>query len=120
MYDSVEQTNLRLTSSIVIYDNRPAYVDDVGSTNNGSIFLRLRFLPKFDDSLRISINDPLLNMRDFNLGYVNLPRISLYITRAAGRQQKQGLAKGNLVIPEDRDRRESYSFNDLLKSAGLP
>lgn len=119
MYDSVEQTNLRLTCSIVIYGNRPAYVDDVVSDDFGKIYLRIRFLPRFEDSLRVRIDDPLLNVREFNLGYVNLPRISLYVTRTAGRQQKQGLAKGNMVIPMDRDGRESYSFNDLLRSAGL-
>lgn len=119
MYDTVEQTNLRLTSSIVIYDNRPAYVDEVGSNDFGKIYLHLRFLPKLEDSLRVCIDDPLLNIREFTLGYVNLPRISLYVTRAAGRQQKQGLAKTNMVIPMDRDGRESYSFNELLKSAGL-
>jgi len=119
MYDTVEQTNLRLASSIVIYDDRPVYVDDVGIDEDGEIHLNVRLLPRLEKALCISINDPLLNIREFTLGYVNLPRISLYVTRAAVRQQKQGLAKGNMIIPFDRDGREAYSFAEIIRSAGL-
>lgn len=106
MYDGPEQTKMRLAETVVAYDGKPVYVTGVTAGNK----LNLVKLPKMNDNFVCGLNDPKLNFLDLRLGYVNTNNYAAYMRRTAGRQQRQGLHKG-VVIIGDRDLQNKVVLN---------
>lgn len=97
MYDSAEQTKMRLGGTIVMYDGFPAVVNAVTPDNR----LQLVGLPKGRDAFMCNVNDDKLNFQDFKLGYVNYSGVAGYLTRSPMRQQQQGISDRNIKMPKE-------------------
>lgn len=113
MYDR-DQAALRLANTVVEYDGRPYLVANV-SGNNVNPTLDLMDLPKQRDVIKILADDPKLNYRRFQLGYVNYNRNALYLSRMPARQQKQGLCNTNVNVSGDG----RWNFNIIMGSDAI-
>lgn len=115
MYDILEQAQLRLKGSVVMYDGRPAKVLDAFEEVKGEIGVNISPLPKLRDNIKVSLKDPKLNIREFRLGYVNAYNYAGYLTRMPGRQQKQGLSNGNVCFDDEFQRMVGIGFENIIK-----
>lgn len=113
MYDTLEQATLRLKGTVVMYDGRPAMVLDAFEEKKGTIGVNITPLPKKRDNIKVSLDDPKLDIREFKLGYVNAFNHAGYLTRLAGRQQRQGLCQGNCKVDDEFFRHTRHNFADL-------
>jgi len=111
-YRTPEETNDRISQTVVMFGNDPVYVvqalADRGPDNRVYTAVMYVLLPaKIDiDSIRgigpgilkASILDERWRCHDFNIGYVNQPDIldAAYMTRIPIRRYKQGLNAANL------------------------
>jgi len=126
-YDTLEQANLRLTGSIITYQNHAVLVRGVREDTPGVLKLELDTYPvqtaagnksKKSDRILVDQSDPDLNYRLFRFGYCNddVSRNAYYLSRAGRRQQVQGIAAGTLAGVPNRDIALVYrtGFEDML------
>ena len=119
MYDHAEEVQMRLVGTVVTYDGRPFYCNQVtGRAPNLSVVGTLmpgRVL--FTAQLR----DPLLRWDNIRLGYVNRPADkAVYLYRVPARRGQQGLSQQN-VRSSDTVRNEpaAFNFERLWPTAGF-
>ena len=113
MYDTAEQSSLRLRGTIVAYKNRPVIVLEVNADNT----LNIADVIGKRNVAKVALNDPDLNIQEFKLGYVNYQGRALYLTRVPARQQRQGLCRQNIVVKAGDFR--NYFVDGMLSSAGF-
>ena len=127
MYESVEETEKRLSRCVVMYNDEPIYVDGAKKTNEGKIGLKVRNLPTWRPrQVMVRLDDPMLNFNKFKLGYVNGAKISVLFERMPVRRYKQGLTYENCRcnVPVELDFYEDYdydlpAFDNIIRTAGF-
>lgn len=111
-YDTLEQAQMRLNGMIITQNDRPWYISGV-TGRDGDINLRLTSLPMADylvrgeklddykfDTKTVSQDDPSLNFRLFEVGYINdgHGKAAVWPQRTTARQQHQGLSGALLNV----------------------
>lgn len=134
VYDTLEQARMRLRNSVLTYLGQACYVRDVVDARGlKPMMVHLTMYPlntnPADDEegeevlkqqkLTVPLNDPDLNFRIFNVGYINDVQYKQahFLTRGTVRQQVQGLTPRALFTGNGRiDDRLSGSkeFEDML------
>lgn len=117
-YQNAADANQHLQGTVVMFDNRPVYVHEVFGTPEG-ISATLRFLPRMNDGISVSVFDPRFEAKELGsrLGYLNIGDRygALYVRRIPARQYKQGLVRGNVMIGGDARTGAVYGFNDAIR-----
>ena len=103
-YDNVEEANLRLANSVVMYDGVPVYVINCEQSREyGDNLIRVFFhaLPlsrkEINKAYRRVISSPKFDFKPFSLGLLNVNGQLVYLSRGAVRRYQQGLTDNNLV-----------------------
>jgi hypothetical protein len=103
-YENLNDAQMRLANTIVLYDGDPVYITQVGMKEEGD--------PK-DDTFRVYasplpyaahrgakgemrkfISSKKFDMAPFEMGFMNLNGVAYYCSRLPRRQQRQGLSSG--------------------------
>lgn len=123
-YDTLEQAQFRLRGSVILYQGRPCYVENVARGRAIPIRLTLHELPisgtvaqgAEGPVIQVDQEDPELDFRIFQLGYMNDEgrRDARFITRASTRQQHQGLTRGTLHPQPANNAMLGVPMRDLL------
>lgn len=122
-YTTVEDAQQHLLGSVIMFDGRPAYVQDVYASSTGGIHTRLRFLPRMNDEIQVSIFDPRVETKELGsrLGYLNVGGRygAQYVRRIPARQYKQGLVRQNVQIGGDHRSGSTFNFTDTLRTGAF-
>jgi hypothetical protein len=125
-YESVNDANMRLGNTIVLYDGKPVYIREVGALGegegaNGDIYrVYIKNLPISPTDRgayeRKFISSKKFDLAPFPMGFMNLNEHAVYLSRAPKKQQKQGLSEGTLsaVTVGDPLGQQRIRFADLL------
>lgn len=97
LYDSIEEANNRLGSTVVTYEGRPVYVQEVIPHDDGVMRVKFREFPFRGDLVRKKINSPAFKrFETIPLGFMNLfsngRRHTTFCERTPNRQRRQGLS----------------------------
>ena len=97
IYDSVEEANNRLGATVVTYEGRPVYVQEVIPHDDGVMRVKFREFPFSGDLIRKKINSPAFKrFETIPLGFMNLfaagRRHAVFCERTPNRQRRQGLS----------------------------
>ena len=126
-YESVNDANMRLGNTIVLYDGKPVYVREVGAIGegegkNGDIFrVYVKELPLTAEDRgnydRKFISSKKFDLAPFPMGFMNHNGKAIYLSRAPKKQQRQGLSEGTLssYTLGDTTGSRAVRFNDLLR-----
>lgn len=125
-YETQDEVKARLENTVVLYEGNPVYITKVTlpDLDDAKEIARVFFktLP-FDSNGRDKEVRKYLSSRNFDLtpfkmGYLNYKNEVLYLSRATGRQYKQGLCAHNLIVaPSARAKQEfgdRIPFRELL------
>lgn len=95
-YDTERDAAQALSSSIILFDNKPVYVRGCHSRND----MRIRGVGRRDqEGENVQIDSPLVDLTPVSLGYINQEEGKpLFASRMPIRRWKQGLNEGNLKI----------------------
>ena len=129
-YESVNDANMRLSGTIVLYDGKPVYIREVGALaegegKNGDIYrVYIKELPiKPNDRgayERKFISSKKFDLAPFPMGFMNTASgKAVYLSRAPRRQQKQGLSEATLsqyVVGDLSGQGRLVRFADLTSS----
>jgi len=99
-YDSVDDSNRRLRSSVVMYQNQPVLIERVAGLNTDQVanFYRLP-LGKAPIVEQAPLNAQNFRIKDLpSLGYVDHKKYSYYVSRVSSRQNIQGISRHNTII----------------------
>jgi hypothetical protein len=112
-YETVEEAEMRLSGTVVLYDGEPVYVTKVAHAKagdpNGDIFRvyarPLPYKPNLEDKInadgqdvfRKFISSRKFDMATIKMGFLNTGKGLLYCSRKPSRQFKQGLSNNTLV-----------------------
>lgn len=134
-YETVEEANMRLTGSVVLYDGDPVYVTNVTGVDNvdeggGKDIFRVYATPlPFNiekdiaggKEIRKYISSKKFNLSAFKLGYCNLGYgKAVFLSRVAMRQNRQGLTGDTLRIRSISDNNPTdVGFKELVASKGF-
>lgn len=135
-YDTLEEAQSRLKSTIIYYKDEPVFVRDIVDLRPGNPYRR-GMEERFDlhyytlgQNRRPShavLSDPEYRQNNFRLGYLNLdsgvPGIdpggkyrTAYITRIPTRRTKQGICQENLMIAPTEREIGGIRFGDIHMS----
>lgn len=104
-YESVNDANMRLSGTIVLYDGKPVFIREVGAIGegegkNGDIYrVYINELPikRGAQTERKFISSKKFDLAPFPMGFMNTEAgKAVYLSRAPRRQQKQGLSEATL------------------------
>lgn len=107
-YDSVGDSQARLSGTVVTCRGEPCFVHSVQGLNTNQI-AQVTFLPYNPRSKEFKIEEIPLTRENFEvnrlpqLGYVNGKNFAYYLSRRPVRGIKQGLCRGNVDIPNPYD-----------------
>lgn len=116
-YESVADAQMRLSNTVVLYDNDPVYITGVCAVGPGDpkpdifrvyarplpylVHQRGAMLRPFgkdeDEQIRKFISSRKFDLAPFPMGFVNKDGHAKYTSRAPRRQQKQGLSEGTFT-----------------------
>jgi len=120
-YESIEEAEMRLTNTVVLYDGKPVYIDRVANHNGDDVFrVYARPLPldkradPLDEQFRKFISSKKFDLSGFKMGFMNIKGHSVYMSRLPRKQYKQGLAQATLGV-EYLGKQGPYD----MKAAGL-
>lgn len=128
IYDTLEQAQMRLNGMIILEGQQPLFVSEVYADDDGELMLSLFKLPlaaalsdeEMADSVYTSAahrnpirrrqDDPELNFRIFDIGYINCKRAkaAMYPQRNPNRQQHQGLSGALLNLSNNTVRGSGF------------
>lgn len=101
-YDSVEDSHKRLTSTVVLLDDEPVYIQAVSGLNTDQIadYVALPFNPNgANDPRKAPLIPSRFSIRSLPcLGYVDFKDFSYYTARIPSRQGKQGYCRSNIQV----------------------
>lgn len=102
LYETVEDAHFRLTSSIILYKDRPVYV--LNFINNTPRMTCLDMLSQGHITVDLDKEEKLIDITPVRLGYCNIGGKAHYISRMPTRRYKQGLTSENVSCRTvDRD-----------------
>lgn len=114
-YENAADANQHLHHTVIMYDDRPVWVEDVFSNDRNDILCTLNFLPRVRDPFSVSVFDPKLDARGMGqrLGYMNYFNQNgvVFLSRIPSRQYKQGLSRGNVAATYDSQGRRTFDFS---------
>jgi hypothetical protein len=119
-YTDVNDASQHLLGTVVLYDGNPVVVMGIINDINGFEAQLVPCHPRGSDQFRVSLWDPKIKTRNFNLGYVNFGKSpgAVFLTRQPRRQYQQGLSDNNVVVSTG-DRfshiRTSKNFVDAMR-----
>jgi hypothetical protein len=98
-YTDVNDASQHLLGTVVLYDGNPVVVMGIINDINGFEVQLVPCHPRGSDQFRVSLWDPKIKTRNFNLGYVNFQNPgAVFLTRNPRRQYQQGLSDNNVVV----------------------
>ena len=97
-YTDVNDASQHLLGTVVLYDGNPVVVMGIINDINGFEAQLVPCHPRGKDQFRVSLWDPKIKTRNFNLGYVNFQSRVVFLTRNPRRQYQQGLSDNNVVV----------------------
>ena len=101
-YESIGDAQMRLNSTVVLYDGEPVYIREIGVRDAGDpkddVFrVYAETLPRTGrekvDTMRKYISSKKFDMAPFPMGFMNHKGYAYYCSRLPRRQQKQGLSE---------------------------
>lgn len=128
-YESLQEAEMRLQGTVVLYDEQPVYITRVTGAAPGDpkpdIF-RVYAVPLpsragvgrvEDEEFRRFISSRRFDFRTIPLGFMNLAGGIYYCTRLPQRQQKQGLANATFGCTEIAGPRgEGFRLNSVIQN----
>lgn len=91
-FDILEEVNSKFLGTVVLFDKKAALVKESAYTENGFVlFLQTQGSRSYTS---VALNDPALNYKNYQIGYVNGGHYASWWYRKPHKQWKQGL-QGN-------------------------
>jgi len=119
-YQTPEDAAQHLNHTIIMYDDRPVYVQEVFRAG-GVIRLSLLPVPSLRDPFAVDLFDPLIDAKIMGqrLGYCNLGSGlgATWVSRIPARQYHQGLCGQNLSIGNVNGRGNVLRWDSLMRRA---
>lgn len=104
-YETVEEANMRLSSTVVLYEGEPVYITEVRQLNeddakNEIYRVYSTPLPYRRDARaeRKLISSGKFDLSPFRMGFMNFGGHAYYLSRNTARQNRQGLSERSLTI----------------------
>jgi hypothetical protein len=97
-YTDVNDASQHLLGTVVLYDGNPVVVMGIRNDTDGFQADLVPCYPRGSDIFSVSLWDPKIKTRNFNLGYVNFQSRTVFLTRNPRRQYQQGLSDNNVVV----------------------
>jgi hypothetical protein len=107
-YETLEEAEMRLSGTLVMYDEEPVYITGVGPAAPGdpkpdvfrvyAVPLPAAVLDRGENKkeFRRFISSNKFDLRTIRMGFVNLPDELIYCSRAPAKQYKQGICNATL------------------------
>lgn len=102
MYDNIADTEAYLAQTFVMYNGTPVQVRPGAIVDNGDIMIPIVEVGATRKANYVSLEDPGLNVRKFNVGYMQNGNDVIFLRRIPARIRQQGLSPGNNLVPADR------------------
>lgn len=128
MYDNAEEAEHRLGHTVILYDGKPVYINNIYPYNpaNGKepgIYLETYQLPAMAKADMLPLADPKFEYHSMRLGYVNGKNNAVYLSRMPVRKFKQGLNDDNVSVLHlpgvAGEAQPRIRFTNLMKTVGL-
>lgn len=118
-YDTVDDANRRLSSTVVLFKGDPVWIHDVRGLNTDQV-ATIQDLPwKDQKSKQTPLTSETFSVRNLPpLGYVDHKSHSFYLVRKPARQGKQGYCRSNVEILPSPDV-VAPNFEGLISNTGL-
>jgi len=120
MYNTREDLHLRLSTSIILLEEQPIFIESVTEQKALMYYTLTKLVTKGPQRLqRISYNSPKLDYKPFALGYYNTEQLAHYVSRMPNRYYKQGLTYRSVVSPTMRLDTRTFPIviNELCKNS---
>lgn len=95
MYDTLEEARFRLAGTIVMYDGKHRFVNNVVSCGEGNLCVVLEGRP---ENNIVSLSDPKLDIQNIYTGYIRCKKKPMFVSRTPVRAYRQGLRQDNTIV----------------------
>jgi len=98
VFDLLEDVNQKFSGTIVMYDKKAVYVKGVAyAPENNAEFILQTSTPNARTLKYINLNDPILNYKQYQIGYVNGGQFASWWFRKPHKQWSQGLKSNQMA-----------------------
>jgi hypothetical protein len=127
-YETIEEIKSRLEGTVVLYENEPVFINRVavpgGKEDKDEIarvfFHKLPFtLNNRPPEFRRYLSSKKFDLTPFRMGYANLEKRTVFVSRSPVRQYKQGLTGDVTKLSEVSGERSELGFNTLVQDKGF-
>jgi hypothetical protein len=119
-YESVADASMRLQGTVVLYDDKPVYIENVtqldAGDNKADVFrIYHRALPYGNSAQeRKFISSKKYDLAPFPMGFMNKDGIVYYCMRLPRKQQRQGLSAGTFSCTDVSGQGRRYALEEAI------